>query len=199
MSEQEAVTSGETSPSSTAMLKAMANPIRRDLLNTLIVRRFARATDLAEALSLPANKVSFHLRVLADAGLIEEDPDRARDRRDRVWKPSKTRLQFGDPGTSREDQVLAQAMIASLMEEHQELVRRVMTYASEKMESGSDEHFEGKAATFSHARVYLTEQQFAEVIERIEDIVEQAGAHDIPDDSTVQSWQIDIVAGGDHI
>jgi DNA-binding transcriptional ArsR family regulator len=54
----------------------------------LEVVEHARAADLAEALSEPANTISFHLRVLARAGIIEEAPELARDRRDRVWKQS---------------------------------------------------------------------------------------------------------------
>ena len=37
-------------------------------------------------LDIPANQASFHLRQLAKYGLIEEDPDAARDKRDRVWR-----------------------------------------------------------------------------------------------------------------
>lgn len=37
---------------------------------------------------MPANQVSFHLRTLAKYGLIEEAPEEARDRRDRVWRPA---------------------------------------------------------------------------------------------------------------
>src|SRR5262245_57270547 len=45
-----------------------------------------RAADLARELGIPANTASFHLRQLAKYGLIEEDPDAGRDRRDRVWR-----------------------------------------------------------------------------------------------------------------
>jgi predicted ArsR family transcriptional regulator len=47
-----------------------------------------RAADLARELDIPANQASFHLRQLAKYGLVEEDPDAARDRRDRVWRPT---------------------------------------------------------------------------------------------------------------
>ena len=47
-----------------------------------------RAADLARELDIPANQASFHLRQLAKYGLVEEDPDAARDKRDRVWRPT---------------------------------------------------------------------------------------------------------------
>ncbi|GHH72729.1 ArsR/SmtB family transcription factor [Promicromonospora soli] len=67
-------------------LKAVAHPLRQRIVLEIAVREHARAADLAKALGEPANSVSFHLRVLARAGLIEEAPELARDKRDRVWK-----------------------------------------------------------------------------------------------------------------
>lgn len=36
---------------------------------------------------MPANSISFHLHVLAKNHFIEEAPELARDKRDRVWRP----------------------------------------------------------------------------------------------------------------
>lgn len=66
-------------------LRALANPVRQKILMQLAVLGHARAADLAAAIGQPANSVSFHLRVLAKAGLIVEAPEHARDKRDRVW------------------------------------------------------------------------------------------------------------------
>lgn len=68
-----------------AALRAIANPVRQRILMQLSVVGHARAADLAAAIGQPANSVSFHLRVLAKAGLIVEAPEHARDKRDRVW------------------------------------------------------------------------------------------------------------------
>ena len=65
---------------STEVLKALANPLRRQVWNEVIKLRYARAADLAGRLDQPANSLSFHLRVLAEAGLIEEPPEKARAR-----------------------------------------------------------------------------------------------------------------------
>lgn len=66
-------------------LRAIAHPLRQRILMELAALGHARAADLARATGEPANAVSFHLRVLAKAGLIVEAPEHARDRRDRVW------------------------------------------------------------------------------------------------------------------
>lgn len=70
------------------VLRAIAHPVRNRILTELDAGGPLRAADLAALLEIPANQASFHLRQLAKYGLIEEDPDAARDRRDRVWRAS---------------------------------------------------------------------------------------------------------------
>lgn len=69
-----------------AVLRALSHPLRQRILAELSVVEHARAADLADTLGEPANSISFHLRVLARAGIVTEAPEHARDRRDRVWK-----------------------------------------------------------------------------------------------------------------
>ena len=74
------------------MLRAIAHPLRGRILHELSARGSARAADLADALAVPANQVSFHVRQLAKYGLVEEAPELARDRRDRVWRMSQDEI-----------------------------------------------------------------------------------------------------------
>lgn len=67
-------------------LRAIAHPHRNRILSELYAAGSLRAADVARLLEMPANKASFHLRQLAKYGLIEEAPEEARDRRDRVWR-----------------------------------------------------------------------------------------------------------------
>src|SRR3954470_17628773 len=73
------------------VLRAVAHPVRNRILTELTASGPMRAADIARELGVPANQASFHLRQLAKYGLVEEDPDAARDRRDRVWKVSSER------------------------------------------------------------------------------------------------------------
>lgn len=68
------------------ILRAVAHPTRNRILAELFSTGSLRAADIARALDIPANSASFHLRSLAKYGLVEEAPDEARDRRDRVWR-----------------------------------------------------------------------------------------------------------------
>lgn len=72
--------------SDAAALRAIAHPLRQRILLELKVLGHARAADLARQIGRPANAISFHLRVLARAGIIVEAPELARDKRDRVWR-----------------------------------------------------------------------------------------------------------------
>lgn len=68
------------------VLRALAHPARNRILTELSASGPMRAADVARELDMPANQASFHLRQLAKYGLVEEAPDEARDRRDRVWR-----------------------------------------------------------------------------------------------------------------
>src|SRR4051812_22579296 len=70
------------------VLRAIAHPVRNRILTELEAHGPLRAADVAQLLGIPANSASFHLRQLARFGLVEEDPTAARDKRDRVWRPT---------------------------------------------------------------------------------------------------------------
>lgn len=73
------------------VLRAIAHPLRSRILSEVAARGTARAADIAGDLAVPPNQASFHLRQLARYGLVEEAPEAARDRRDRVWRVTSPR------------------------------------------------------------------------------------------------------------
>lgn len=68
-------------------LRALAHPLRLRLLGALRLQGPATATELARLLDSNSGQTSYHLRKLADAGLIEDDPDHS-TARDRYWRAS---------------------------------------------------------------------------------------------------------------
>ncbi|MFU8841746.1 MAG: ArsR/SmtB family transcription factor [Nitriliruptoraceae bacterium] len=66
-------------------LKALTHPLRVRMYDLLADDGPATASQLATALGESSGTTSYHLRVLARHGLIEEDADRG-DRRDRWWR-----------------------------------------------------------------------------------------------------------------
>jgi DNA-binding transcriptional ArsR family regulator len=76
------------------VLTAMAHPLRRRLLTLLKVDGPSMASVLADRTGQAVGNISHHLRVLAGAGLIEEAPELARDRRERWWRRTASTLSW---------------------------------------------------------------------------------------------------------
>ncbi|KYJ96781.1 winged helix-turn-helix domain-containing protein [Microbacterium sp. CH1] len=178
-----------------AMLKAYSHPLRRQILRLIARRGFLRAADIAGALDVPANSASFHLRVLAEAGLIEEAPEQARDRRDRVWTGRKGALTVGGPENPVADEALGDAVVAALAEDHVDLLRRVVAWTPEYVSGRTTEVH----ASFVRRTIRLTEAEFDDVMHKINDVLSAADdAHDDTDPAG-RHWQLDIVVADDTI
>lgn len=178
-----------------AMLKAYSHPLRRQILRLIARRGFLRAADIAGALDVPANSASFHLRVLAEAGLIEEAPEQARDRRDRVWTGRKGALTVGGPENPVADEALGDAVVAALAEDHVDLLRRVVAWTPEYVSGRTAEVH----ASFVQRTIRLTEAEFDDVMHKIDDVLSAADdAHDDTDPAG-RHWQLDIVVADDTI
>jgi DNA-binding transcriptional ArsR family regulator len=67
-------------------LSAMANPFRARIMDALKVDGPSTASHLAQRTGQAVGSASHHLKVLAEAGLVEEAPELARDRRERWWR-----------------------------------------------------------------------------------------------------------------
>nr|WP_201470409.1 helix-turn-helix domain-containing protein [Microbacterium hydrocarbonoxydans] len=178
-----------------AMLKAYSHPLRRQMIRLFSRREHLRAADVAADLGVAPNSASFHLRVLAEAGLIEEAPEHARDRRDRVWKSRKGSINVGSPEHPVPDEALGIAMVRSLAEDHHDTVSRVIAWTPEYLSGRTAEVH----AAFVQRMVRLTEAEFDAVMERMQEVItEAADAHD-KSDPAGRPWQIDVVAADDTI
>jgi DNA-binding transcriptional ArsR family regulator len=71
---------------SVEQVAASHHPVRRRLLEVLGVDGPATASHLAERTGELVGNVSHHLKMLARAGLVEEAPELAKDRRERWWR-----------------------------------------------------------------------------------------------------------------
>ncbi|MFC7258354.1 ArsR/SmtB family transcription factor [Streptomyces lutosisoli] len=77
-------------------LKALAHPLRIKLYRALIVARAATASQLGEQVDEAPSLVSYHLRKLAEHGLIEEAEARSGDGRERWWQPASDGISIHD-------------------------------------------------------------------------------------------------------
>lgn len=71
-------------PMQASALKALAHPLRVEIIDALASYGPATASALAERLNESSGATSYHLRQLAKHGLIVEDPDRG-TQRERWW------------------------------------------------------------------------------------------------------------------
>ncbi|GAQ57259.1 winged helix-turn-helix domain-containing protein [Streptomyces acidiscabies] len=77
-------------------LKALAHPLRSALYRGLTVARVATASQLAEQVDEAVSLVSYHLRKLAEHGLIEEAEPQSTDGRERWWQRTSDGLRIHD-------------------------------------------------------------------------------------------------------
>lgn len=191
MAEKAASSTYETM--SMEVLKAMANPLRKRLLRALAVAGSGRAADLAQELGVPANKLSFHLRVLAQAGLIQEAPELARDGRDRVWRPVRKGRTVGSPEQPVADRVLGDQVLAGVVEDDMSVLARVAAWAP-AYTSGEDPVVRG---TLTDMRLRLTRERFVELIDEMSELVEEYRRD--PETMDAEGWDLVILAASDEI
>lgn len=188
--------SGAAMPTaSVMMLKALAHPVRQRLFGALTSRGHARATDLASDLGLPVNQVSFHLRVLADAEIIEEAPEHARDRRDRVWAMRPGGWELGRPERPVADEALGGVITQWVAADLEAMIQRLLAWAPEYT-SGRASDIHGSLARIS---MWLTEDEFGGLLDELGEVIDRFKERHKPGEPGSRHWQIAIIAADDDI
>jgi DNA-binding transcriptional ArsR family regulator len=102
----------------------MSHPLRRQMLRYLAENEAATATTIGASLGHNTGVTSYHLRVLADAGVIEELPERAHGR-ERWWRAIPADLREPDyDSLSPADRAALDAWRAGQIPQELELVSR---------------------------------------------------------------------------
>lgn len=157
-------------------LTALAHPFRSRMMDALKVDGPSTASMLAGRTGQAVGNASHHLKVLAEAGLVEEAPELARDRRERWWRlvSSGTRwssLELDDPAAgaaARETEALGL----------RRQVERVQAWMSN---SETDPEWDDAAfATQNWLRV--TPAELREVAEEVVEVLVRWGRRELPDD-----------------
>jgi DNA-binding transcriptional ArsR family regulator len=91
-------------------IRALAHPVRLDLLDLLIAIGPATAARCGRILGLPQANCSFHLRQLAKYGFVE-DAGPGTDRRERQWRVPHRQLRFRSAGGADRAQAQLQELI----------------------------------------------------------------------------------------
>jgi DNA-binding transcriptional ArsR family regulator len=151
-------------PADAALLAALHHPLRRRLFELLALDGPATASRLADATGTLVGNVSHHLKVLAKAGVIEEAPDLAKDRRERWWRHVRVGYTWSIADTADDP---AESLVASAAEQQnlQHHIDKVRQWY-ERRAGYSDEWV--RAAYSTDTWISVTPAELDELGERIE-------------------------------
>ena len=97
------------------LLRAMAHPLRLQLIGTLRMDGPATASQLARRLGESSGATSYHLRILAKYGFVEDDSERNRGR-ERWWRAVDEGMEWSidtdDRGMLEADRALGRQLVA---------------------------------------------------------------------------------------
>jgi DNA-binding transcriptional ArsR family regulator len=148
------------------VMRALAHPARLALLDHLAADGPATATECAGVVGLSPSAVSYHLRALARAGLVEAAPGRG-DGRERLWRRTAERYELDDtPGPSPELRQARQEFLESLITWDETRARRYLARIDDEPEQWQD------AALFASSTVLLTPQELQELGKTFQELLE---------------------------
>lgn len=158
-------------------LTALAHPFRARMMDALKVDGPSTASMLAARTGQAVGNASHHLKVLAEAGLVEEAPELARDRRERWWRL----VSAGTRWSSLELEDDPAAGAAAREAEALGLRRQVERVQSWMANADTDPQWDDAAfATQNWLRV--TPAELREVAEEVVEVLVRWGQRELPDD-----------------
>ncbi|MFI5733119.1 winged helix-turn-helix domain-containing protein [Kribbella sp. NPDC051587] len=148
-------------------VQAVDHPLRRRLLDLLAVDGPSTVSILAATTGEMVGNISHHLKVLATAGVIEEVPELAKDKRERwwksVWSSYSWRLGDDEPGAE---------LIGGVAEESNVTYRaaKVRDWVARRPEYGTAW---AEAELTLDVWLRLTPERLAELRGRLQDVLEE--------------------------
>ncbi|MGI8768288.1 MAG: ArsR/SmtB family transcription factor [Propionibacteriaceae bacterium] len=142
-----------------AAMRALAHPLKWELMDALLLEGTATATRCAELLGQSQATCSFHLRQLARYGLVEEAPSQSR--RDRPWR-MKTVEQSWSPVQPDENRTRAVAELERVFIERE--MTKLMRW--ERTAYSYPEAWR-RAAMRSGAQTWMTDEELTELAGQI--------------------------------
>jgi DNA-binding transcriptional ArsR family regulator len=161
------------------VLSAMSHPARRRLLDVLHVGGPATVSALANGTNMAIGSVSHHLKILNAANLVEEAPERARDRRERWWQVVHSGSSWSSTSFDDDPATLAVVQAAnSLNLEHH--VSKVRDWHA-MSETAADDWSNAAFSTDTWLR--MTADELSELSEQLNALLSHWHTRLIPDDA----------------
>jgi DNA-binding transcriptional ArsR family regulator len=158
-------------------LAALAHPVRARLMDALAIDGDSTTGALAVALGVATGSVSHHLKVLAEAGLVERAPQHPSDLRERHWRLVSRGMRWS-AGQFR-DRPAAEAAAASadavMLERQFERARAFLESAEPPWDD---------VAVSGHYWLRLNADELEQLGHQLDDLFLAWRRRDIPDDGT---------------
>lgn len=148
------------------LLRALAHPMRTQIMAAL--QRFgpSTATGLAERLGVNTGATSYHLRQLAEAGLVMEDTERG-NARDRWWKAAFRGTRIDDIDLVRSEPDLTTTFMHNIARENTANLVRFIDELPTLPASWQE------ASTMDNYTLHLSARQLRELLERLEAVIDE--------------------------
>ena len=158
-------------------LAAMANPQRSRILDVLAVAGPSTASAIAGRIGMAVGSASHHLKMLCEAGLVEEAPELARDRRERWW-----RLVTPSTRWARTDFAEDAGAVTAALAAESATLRRQFEHAQDWLANSGDPDAWDRAAFATQSWMNFSAAELAEFAEEIIALSQRWRHREIPDD-----------------
>ncbi|GAA2398817.1 helix-turn-helix domain-containing protein [Nonomuraea africana] len=147
-------------------MRAVAHPARLAMINFLGRQRTATATELAEVVGVTPSAASYHLRMLAKYGFVEDAPPRG-DGRERVWQAVREGMSIDrKPQDAPLVREAKEHLVDMILADSQREIRRGMAALDTEPEEWRD------VSNWRRAYLVLTAAETAELRERMEELIQ---------------------------
>ncbi|MFI6742342.1 ArsR/SmtB family transcription factor [Nonomuraea sp. NPDC050451] len=147
-------------------MRALAHPARLMILNRLGLEGSATATEVAEIAGITPSAASYHLRMLAKYGFVEDAPPRG-DGRERLWKSVNKPISVGvKPGDQPDVRDAKVTLMLAFRREANEEADRALAATEGEPDEWRD------VTRFNRMRIRVDPEELARLNESIEKLVE---------------------------
>jgi DNA-binding MarR family transcriptional regulator len=152
-------------------LRALAHPLRWQLIDVLEREGTATATRCAELTGESVASCAYHLGILAKYGYIEVSPDRAG--REKPWRLTAREQRIGNDDTENLDgQLAAQAAVGAFLEHE---FGRLRQWVARRDDEAAEWR---QATTIVGSTMWVTVEELREIDEQLMEIARRYGDRD---------------------
>jgi DNA-binding transcriptional ArsR family regulator len=163
-------------------LRALAHPVRVELVQLLRKYGPSTATRLAERLGVNSGTASYHLRRLAAAGFVEEDIERG-NARERWWRSVHQVTRLADSELARQEPEAVLTYLRSVAAAHSLLTQRALNELQTMPRPWYDEF------DISHWALRLTPEEAGRLHEELLAVVARY-RRDVPEDAAAEGAEL---------